>query len=112
MSKLGAPRLPLPPVDADTYMTDLYRSLMDYLRDVEAQVNMISEGRISGYYQAQTAQPTGIVLSAGDFIPHSDPVQAGGGTTADPNHVVLGWVCITDGTASAATTLEARALTG
>lgn len=112
MSRVGNPTLPRPPRERDDllrYLEDLNKYLTEYLRDVAAQVNASSEMSVAGAYNAQTATPTGIVMTSGDIIRHSDPTEQG--ATGD-KYVVIGWTAITDGTASAGSIVELRVPTG
>lgn len=110
MSKIPElPRIPQPPADESPYLISLYRSLVDSLRDIASQVNLLSEDKISGSYGARTAQPSTVIQAVGDFTKNIAPAEAG---TAGAKYVVLGWVTTVNGTASAATSLEVRTLTG
>jgi hypothetical protein len=67
------------------------------LREIETQVNLASEWKIEGAYNALTAAPTTGAHQQGDFIRNSAPaVISPGGTCSD--YVVFGWLCIDSGT--------------
>jgi hypothetical protein len=82
-------------------------NLQRELREHAVQVNAVSEGRIGGSYNAQTAAPTTGQYAQGDFVRNSAPVEAG---VATSRYVVLGWICTVGG--SPGTFLPVRALTG
>ena len=77
------------------------------LKEHAAQVNALSEGRLAGTYNAQTAAPTTGTWAIGDYIKNSAPAEAG---SAASKYVILGWVCTVSGTPG--TWLQCRALTG
>ena len=81
--------------------------IYDLLRDIQDQVNALSEGYIVAAYTAQTAAPTTGSWNKGDFIRNSNPSEAG---TAGSKYVVIGWICTAAG--SPGTWLQARTLTG
>jgi len=85
----------------------LRSALFDILRDVETQVNGLSEGRIAAQYNAQTAAPTTGVNAQGDYVRNSAPVVAGSGGS---QYVITGWICVTSG--EPGTWVECRTLTG
>lgn len=67
----------------------------DILRQVERQVNSLSEGALAGHYSAYTSQPTTGTHATGDFIRNSAPTVLG---TAPDQYIVYGWICTLDGT--------------
>ena len=77
------------------------------LREHAQQINAVSEGRMAGAYNAQTAAPTTGTHALGDFIRNSAPAEAG---SASSKYVVIGWVCTIAGTPG--TWLQCRFLTG
>lgn len=77
------------------------------LREHAQQINAISEGRMAGAYNAQTAAPTTGTYALGDFIRNSAPAQAG---SASSQYVIFGWICTAAGTPG--TWLQCRFLTG
>lgn len=110
MSKIPElPRIAKPPATESPYITGLYRSIVDSLIGIASQINLLSEDKISGSYGARTAQPSTVIQAIGDFTKNIVPAEAG---TAGAKYVVLGWITTVNGTASAATSLEVRALTG
>ena len=82
-------------------------ALLRELKEHAAQVNAVSEGRMAGTYNAQTAAPTTGTWAIGDYIKNSAPAEAG---SAASKYVILGWVCTVSGTPG--TWLQCRALTG
>lgn len=77
------------------------------LREHAQQINALSEGRLVGAYNAQTAAPTTGTYAQGDFIRNSAPAELG---SASSKYVVIGWVCTVAGTPG--TWLQCRFLTG
>lgn len=90
MNKLFAPRLPNLPPNADDGTREFYRAMTQWGRDVAAQVNKLSEGRISGHYNADTATPTSTVVkyNQGDFVWNKAPQEI---TATASSYMVLGW---------------------
>ena len=82
-------------------------ALLRELKEHAAQVNALSEGRLAGTYNAQTAAPTTGTWAIGDYIKNSAPAEAG---VALSKYVILEWVCTVSGTPG--TWLQCRALTG
>ena len=80
--------------------------MFEILKQIEAQVNGLSEGRITNKYNATTAVPTTGSYQIGDFVPKSNVVEAGG---AGSKYIITGWICTDD---SPLTFREARVLTG
>lgn len=70
-------------------------------------INLMTDGRIAGTNNANTAPPTGEAYALGDFVRNSAPAEAGSGGS---RYVVLGWVCVAGGTPG--TWLPCRCLTG
>lgn len=77
------------------------------LREHATQVNLISEGRIAGFYTASTAAPTSGSWMQGDSVKNSAPSELG---TAGSKYVIEGWICTVSGTPG--TWLPKRCLTG
>jgi len=67
----------------------------DILKDIENQVNSLSESRITANYGAQTTKPTTGTYQLGDFVKNSNTVENG---TSPNRYVVLGWICVAAGT--------------
>ena len=82
-------------------------ALVAELRTHAVQINAISEGRLAGSYNAQTAAPTTGTYAQGDFIRNSAPAELG---SASSKYVIFGWVCTVAGTPG--TFLQCRFLTG
>lgn len=81
--------------------------ITDILRDIETQVNNLSEGFITANYTALTAAPTTGSWNKGDFIKNSNPSESG---SAGSKYIVYGWECTVAG--SPGTWLPVRTLTG
>lgn len=65
------------------------------LREHAQQTNAISEGRLSGAYNAQATAPTDGTYALGDFVRNSAPAELG----SSPNkYVVFGWINVAAGT--------------
>lgn len=77
------------------------------LREHATQVNLISEGRIAGFYTALTAAPTTGSWMQGDSIMNSAPTELG---AASSKYVIEGWTCVVSGTPG--TWVQRRFLTG
>lgn len=73
------------------------------LREHANQVNQVSEGRISGAYNAVPVAPTAGQYAQGDFVRNSAPTELGSPGSA---YVVTGWIY------TGAGFLECRSLTG
>lgn len=90
-----SPRIPADP--------DLVREL----REHATLINLMTDGRLAGTNNAQTAAPTTGTHAMGDFVRNSTPAEAG----AAPNkYIVIGFVCVAGGTPG--TWLQCRVLTG
>lgn len=88
----------------------LIRDLVDYLRQIQKQLNSLSEGSITASYAANTAPPTtgnNKVYAQGDFIKNSKPAVLG---STGSQYVVTGWICTVGGTPG--TWVACRSLTG
>ncbi len=77
------------------------------LREHAVQVNLISEGRITGFYTALAAAPTSGPWMQGDSVMNTAPSELG---TAGSKYVIEGWTCIVSGTPG--TWVQRRFLTG
>jgi hypothetical protein len=82
-------------------------NLQRELREHAQQVNALSEGRVSGTYNAQPAAPTTGIFAQGDFVKNSAPTELGSPGSA---YVILGWINVTGG--EPGTFLPVRGLTG
>ena len=88
-----------------TYDVQTFASV---LRDIETQVNQLTEGRVSAVTNATTAAPTAQSYKSGDFVKNSTPsVQTQSNAMS---YVILGWLNTTSGTPG--TFQEVRCLTG
>lgn len=81
--------------------------LLRLLRDLNKQVNAITEGQGHAFHGAMTAAPTSGDWSISDVVKNSAPVVAGAGGS---QYVVTGWICTVSGTPG--TWVEMRCLTG
>ncbi|MBA4362731.1 MAG: hypothetical protein C0411_18685 [Pseudomonas sp.] len=77
------------------------------LREHASQINLLSEGRIAGYYTALIAAPTSGAWMQGDFVMNSAPSELG---TVGSKYIVDGWRCVVSGTPG--TWVPKRCLTG
>lgn len=91
-----------------TRVTSQYnrQSLHEILSLIDAQVNGLSEGRVTNTYNAATAVPTTGSYQIGDFVRNSSPSELGAGGS---KYVLFGWVCSDD---DPLTFLQCRFLTG
>jgi hypothetical protein len=62
--------------------------MMDVIRTLETQLNLLSEGAAAGYHGARAAAPTTGTWSQGDWVKNSSPSATGW----------FGFVCVTGGT--------------
>lgn len=87
------------------------RKMSDQFREHAQQVNLLSEGLVSGAYAARTSVPTTGTWARGDIVRKSDLAEAG---SAAAKYVVIGWARITNGTGNVLNTdwVELRCLTG
>lgn len=83
--------------------------LFSILTQSDAQINALSEGRISANYNAGTAAPTSSLApnAQGDKVWKTNVTVQG---SAGVQYVTLGWVCVASG--SPGTFVEMRVLTG
>lgn len=77
------------------------------MRDAAIQVNLMSEGRIAGAYNALPAPPTAGEYQVGDFVRNSAPVELG---APGSKYVIFGWQNVAAG--NPGTFVEMRFLTG
>lgn len=104
------PRLPTPdPGPSRPFDLALRGSLTNSLREIAEQVNRLSEGQQAAFYSEYSAVPTAGVFAIGDFVREESAVERG---TASVKYVRTGWICVSEGSASAASFLEARIRTG
>lgn len=85
------------------------QTIATIVRDLCVQVNLVSEGRIVGYYNADSAAPSSSMVAGqiGDQVRNLSPSETG---TGGSKYVVTGWICTAAGTPG--TWLPMRALTG
>lgn len=77
-------------------------TLLRELREHATQVNLVSEGRIAGHYNATTTPPAS-GYAQGDFVRNSAPTELG---TTGSRYVITGWLH------TGAGFVQCRALTG
>jgi hypothetical protein len=82
------------------------QAINDSLRDIQNQVNNLSEGRIVATYNAQSTVPTTGSFNVGDFVPNSTISELG---APGSKYVLRGWIC---SDSDPLTFLECRFLTG
>ena len=68
------------------------QALSKLFKEIEQQVNMLSEGLISGKYTSRTAVPVNGNYKRGDFVTNSSTLELG---TVGAKYVVAGWLCST-----------------
>ena len=81
------------------------QTLSKMFKEIEQQVNMLSEGLISGKHTSRTSVPVAGNYKRGDFVTNSNTLELG---TVGAKYVVSGWVCST----APLTFKECRFLTG
>jgi len=82
-------------------------------RDIENQLNGISEGKGAAHYQAQSTIPSGSVAAqVGDVVWNSNPTVVNGTVTGTlvGNYIVEKWIC-TVSSPTSPTWKEVRVLT-
>lgn len=77
------------------------------LREHATQINLISEGRMAGFYTALTAAPTSGTWMQGDSVKNLTPAEFG---TSGAKYMIAGWTCVVSGTPG--TWVQNRFLTG
>lgn len=75
-------------------LAGLVRSLAMLLPVFAKQINAVSEGRLSGSYNALEFPPSTGLNQAGDYIRNSAPRVLG---AVGAQYVVKGWICVTSG---------------
>jgi hypothetical protein len=70
------------------------RALMQVLPTIAKQVNLVSEGRLAGSYNALAEPPVMGLYQVGDYIRNSAPLVLG---TPGAQYVLKGWICVTGG---------------
>lgn len=82
------------------------QSDFDLRKQVENQVNALTEGRLSAIHNAMTSAPVSGDYAVGDFVKNSAPSEIG---LIGSKYVIDGWVCTS---ISPLTFVEKRFLTG
>lgn len=103
--RISDPRLPIR--TESNYDKDLNVALYRTLRELQAQLNALSEDKAIAHYGAMTAAPTTGTWNIGDEVKNSAPGELG---TAGSKYVIQGWICTVAGTPG--TWLPMRVLTG
>lgn len=88
-------------------LASLVKALSQLLPRFASQINAVSEGRISGHYNAASSPPATQLWQRGDYIPNSQPQVLG---AAGSQYVLKGWVCTESGEPGA--WVEDRGVTG
>lgn len=99
------PKLPIP--GTTDYERQLNNQLVRLLRDVNQQVNGITEGGMYSFHGAMTAAPTTGSWNQGDFVRNSAPTELGSGGS---KYIIKEFVCVASG--SPGTWVQSRSLTG
>jgi hypothetical protein len=76
------------------------------LTDIQNQINSLSEGALTGRYNAQTSVPTTGVYNVGDLVYNSTPSELG---APGSKYILLAWMCTVS---DPLTFRELRCLTG
>lgn len=82
------------------------QSEYEFRRDVQNQVNGLTEGRISAVYNAMSSAPVNGDYAVGDFVKNSTPSELG---IIGSKYIITGWICTSIGPL---TFKQARVLTG
>lgn len=88
-------------------LPELIKALTQLLPMFARQVNAVSEGRVSGYYNAVPAAPTTGKWQHGDYLKNTAPAELG---AEGSKYVVKGWICVASG--EPGTWVEDRGVTG
>lgn len=75
-------------------LPSLFRALAQILPAFAKQVNAVSEGRISGRYNAMTAPPTTGKHQQSDYVPNLEATVLG---PVGSQYVLKGWICVAGG---------------
>ncbi len=70
------------------------QAIAEILRDIETQINNLSECNLVANYNAQNAAPISGRHAAGDFVRNLSPSELG---TAPDSYIVYGWICTVSG---------------
>lgn len=100
-------KLPTDNLRFGSSLSSLISSMAMLLPQITRQVNAVSEGRLSGTYNAMTAPPANGLWAQGDYIRNSAPQVLG---PAGSKYLVRGWVCVVGG--EPGTWVQDRGLTG
>lgn len=100
--------LPLPKGASD-WEVRTARVLQDYFRNLSQQVNDLATGRRAAMFNEDSVAPTSGLFAVGDFVPRKDAVEEG---TTGTKYIHVGWRCVSEGSASAASFVTVRELTG
>lgn len=108
-SKPKLPDDPRLPDGRNDWERRLVRTLTDYLRLNSQQVNDLATGRLEANFNADSAIPSSGLFGIGDFVKKKPIVEQG---SAGSKYIVYGWVCTSEGSASASSFTTVRFLTG
>lgn len=97
----------IPHVGSLDYDRQLNSQLVTLIRDVNNQVNGVTDGSIFSHHGAMTSAPTTGSWNQGDSVKNSAPAELGGGGN---KYVITQFICVVAGTPG--TWLQARSLTG
>lgn len=100
-------KLPTDNLRLGSDLASLLKALSQLLPNFARQINKVSEGQISGTYNALTSAPVSGTHAQGDYIRNKAPKVLG---AAGSQYVVKGWICVDSGTPG--TWVEDRGVTG
>ena len=100
-------KLPTDNLRLGSDLASLLKALSQLLPAFARQINKVSEGQISGAYNALTSAPVTGTYAQGDYIRNKAPAVLG---AAGGQYVVKGWVCVDSG--APGTWVEDRGATG
>ena len=111
---MAAPRQPThillssPPIAADDWFHIFHRQVAQELAAHAQQINRLAEGQMEAHYLEYTAVPTASVFDKGDFVRRFEPLYTGETSATGSSHIHVGWMCVSEGSASAASFTEVR----
>ena len=100
-------KLPTDNLRLGSDLASLLKALSQLLPTFARQINKVSEGQISGAYNALTSAPVTGTYAQGDYIRNKATQVLG---AAGSQYVVKGWICVDSGTPG--TWVEDRGVTG
>ena len=84
-----------PPLPSSGDTQALLREVQKLMRQVNQQVNALSEGRVTATNNASDTVPTTGTWNRGDFVPNTVPSPIG---EAGNQYIIDGWKCVVGGT--------------